>query len=110
MQYALNYSGTKGFVLRKFKKNYSISWWFTVAFVQRASASTRPGPPEVNYTPTTCQWEIQNSVFRMPIIQALKTWYKLSRVTLCKDDLRRNKHYFELARGSTYQEPTQLYL
>ena len=31
----------------------------------------------VNYTPTTRQWEIQNSMFRMPIIQALKTMVRI---------------------------------
>ena len=34
-------------------------------------------PIIVNYMLTTRQWEIQNSMFRMPIIQALKTMVRI---------------------------------
>ena len=49
-------------------------------------------------------------MFRMPVhsffswlyIKALKTRFELSRVNLYRNDLRRNKNYFELERSSTY--------
>ena len=53
----------------------------------------------------------QSSMFRTPVhcffptfIHALrKTWFELSRVEICRNDLRENKNYFELAGGSSYQ-------
>ena len=38
-----------------------------------------------------------------PDFQGLKTWFKLLRVTLYRNDLRGNKNYFELVGGSSYQ-------
>ena len=32
----------------------------------------------------------------------LKTWLELSRVKLCRGDLKENKNYLELAGGSSY--------
>ena len=66
-------------------------------------------PPLVNYMPTTRQWKIQNSMFRTPVhcffptFQGFKTWFELSRVKLYRNDLRRNKHYFELTGDSSYR-------
>ena len=65
-------------------------------------------PPLVNYTPTTLQWKIQNSMFRTPVhcffptFQGFKTWFELSRVKLYRNDLRGNKNYFELTGDSSY--------
>ena len=58
--------------------------------------------------PTTCNWEIQNSLFQTSVrrfittFYGLKTWFELSGVKSCRNDLRGNKNYFELARGSSY--------
>ena len=57
--------------------------------------------------PTTLQWEIQNSMFGMPVECFLrllrpKTWFKLSRVKLYRNE-RGKKNYFELAGGSSYR-------
>ena len=57
--------------------------------------------------PTTRQWEIQNSMFQMPVhcffpdILRLKTWFMLSRVKLYRNDLWGNKNYFWLAGDSS---------
>ena len=32
----------------------------------------------------------------------LKTWFGLSRVKLCRNDLKGNKNYFEFTGGSSY--------
>ena len=58
--------------------------------------------------PTTRKWEIHNSMFRrqytvFPDFLGFKTWFELSRVKLCRNDLRENKTYFELAGASSYQ-------
>ena len=34
----------------------------------------------------------------------LKTWFEYWRVRLCRNDLKGNKNYFELAGGLSYQE------
>ena len=66
-------------------------------------------PSLVIYRPTTRQWKIQNSMFRtsehcfFPTFQWLKTWFELSRVKLCRNDLRGNKNYFELTGDSSYR-------
>ena len=68
-------------------------------------------PPLVNYMPTTRQWKIQNSKFNVsdastlffPTFQGFKTWFELSRVKLYRNDLRRNKNYFELTGDSSYR-------
>ena len=41
--------------------------------------------------------------FRTFIQAVRKTLFELSRVKLCRNDLRENKNYFELAGGSSYQ-------
>ena len=52
---------------------------------------------------TTRQWEIQNSMFGMPVdvfpptFKGSKGYQGLSRVKLYRNDLRGNKNYFELA-------------
>ena len=33
----------------------------------------------------------------------LKTWFRLSRVKLCRNGLKGNKNYFEFAGGSSYR-------
>ena len=60
--------------------------------------------------PTTRQREIQNSMFRTPVhcffpdfLRAQNMPFELSRVKLYRSDLRGNKNYFELARGSSYR-------
>ena len=56
--------------------------------------------------PTARQWEIQNSIFWtsvhsfLPAFEGLKTWFELK---LCRNDLRGNNNYFELAGGSSYR-------
>ena len=37
-----------------------------------------------------------------PTCHALLTWFKLSRVTLYRNDLKGNKNYFKLVGGSSY--------
>ena len=38
-----------------------------------------------------------------PTCHALITWFELSRVKLYRNELKGNKNYFELARGSSYR-------
>ena len=38
-----------------------------------------------------------------PTCHALKTWFELSRVKLYRNNLKGNKNYFELTRGSSYR-------
>ena len=40
--------------------------------------------------------------FFFPTCQLHKTWFKLLRVKLYRNDLKGNKNYFELAGGSSY--------
>ena len=43
-----------------------------------------------------------STMFFFPTCYALKTWFGLSRVKLCRNDLKGNKNYFEFAGGSSY--------
>ena len=38
-----------------------------------------------------------------PTCHSLITWFELSRVKLCRNILKGNKNYFELAGGSSYR-------
>ena len=42
------------------------------------------------------------TMFFFPTFYALKAWFGLSRVKLCRNDLKGNKNYFEFAGGSSY--------
>ena len=41
--------------------------------------------------------------FFFPNFYRLKTWFELSRAKLNRNDLRENKNYSEVARGSSYR-------
>ena len=64
-------------------------------------------PPLVNFMPTTRQWEIKNQRFGrqytvFPDFLSSQNMVR-SRVKLYGNDLRGNKNYFKLARGSSYR-------
>ena len=71
-------------------------------------------PPVVNYTPTTRQQEIQNSMFRKPIAGFFPDFLRAQNVVrviegkiIIENDLRRNEDWFKLAgvrviEGSSY--------
>ena len=50
------------------------------------------------------QTAVDHCVF-FPLVMCLinKTWLELSRVKLCRNDLKGNKNYFKLAGGSSYR-------
>ena len=45
----------------------ALLFWEAIKVVSREICDKQHQPPIVNYTPTTCQWEIQNSIFGTPV-------------------------------------------
>ena len=50
-------------------------------------------------------WTAVDHCVFFPFVMCLinKTWFELSRVKLCRNDLKGNKNYFELVGGSCYR-------
>ena len=48
-------------------------------------------------------WTVVHLVHFFSTCQARKAWFELSRVNSYRNDLKGNKHYFELAGGSSYR-------
>ena len=77
----------------------------------RVWMTTPPPPPLISRSGSGTDFNVSECSTlstHFSTCQALKAWFDLLRVNLYRNDLRRNKNYFELAGGSSYRSVSSI--